>query len=510
MRISRCLLIAPLLALSALAAAGTPPDFSALTPLVERAQRGSGHPGGIAIAVVLDGRIVHEGYAGLADIGSAVPVDRDTVFYIASATKPFTALEALLLDARGALDTDTRLQAMFPDAAFQGLDAGAVTVRDLLTHTGGVRNASLVWASAYSGLHDAARRRALAAATQPDPDAPHGRFRYGNVGYNLVSVWLDAQQQRPWQQRLADALFKPLGMARTTASVRAARAAGWSIARPYSLLSAQPRVPLDLEKDDATMHAAGGLLSTAPDLARFLLAQLDDGRLDGRAVLPAEVIARAQQPQVPTDGQGYEDFPRSHYAWGWYVGEYKGQRLLHHFGGFAGFHAHLSFMPDMDAGLVILHNEDTLAPKLSALIADAVYGTILGEPDVTARVERRLDGLLDRVAGLEAMVQTQRQQIEGRAWSLSLPMTAYAGSYAHPLLGAIHLSVEDGRPLLRWGRLAARATGYDGTDQARIEWVPNSGQVITFTVSDGRVQALSFDGMRFDRTEGHAAGTPPR
>ena len=491
------------------AAPANPDAFDPLAQAIETFKRDTRYPAGTAVIVVKDGKIAYQGYFGLADIAAKTAVDADTVFYIASATKPFFALNALLAEHAGSLDTRTSLQAMFPAARFDGFDASAVTLRHLLTHTAGIDNVALGWATAFSGVHDAASRQRLVLQSRANADAPLGTFDYTNIGYNIASVWRDRIDAKPWQAQLQARIFAPLKMVHTTARTSEAEARGWTIAKPYAFVSVDRSVPLYLRKTDATMHAAGGMLSTAPDLANFLIAQLDEGKLDRKQVLPASVIDASQQQQAVTDSK-YLDFPRDGYAWGWYTGDYKGRRMLHHFGGFAGFHAHLSFMPDMDAGLVILHNEDTLAPKLSALIADAVYGTILGEPDVTARVERRLDGLLDRVAGLEAMVQTQRQQIEGRAWSLSLPMTAYAGSYAHPLLGAIHLSVEDGRPLLRWGRLAARATGYDGTDQARIEWVPNSGQVITFTVSDGRVQALSFDGMRFDRTEEHAAGTPPR
>ena len=321
------------------------PDFTALDRLIEDTRRATGYAPGLAIVVLRDGRIVHEAYSGHADIDAQVPVTRDTVFYIASATKPMFALNALLAEADGRLDLQAPLRTMFPDVAFDGIDADAVSAGELLFHASGVDNPDLAWAAAFSGVHDAASRQALVARTHADPETPHRTFRYTNVGYNLFSAWLDRRSATPWQQQLEARVFQPLGMHHTSASMDHAQRAGWTLARPYSLGSATPQRPLPLSKADATMHAAGGVVSTAPDLARFLAAQLPGGDSGG---IPRALIARSQQPQVAVDAH-YQDFARDGYAWGWYTGAYKGRRLLHHFGSFAGFHAHLSSMPD--AGL---------------------------------------------------------------------------------------------------------------------------------------------------------------
>lgn len=470
-------------------------DFDGLDALVRKTKDATGFQAGTAIIAIKDGRVVHEAYFGYADIGARTPVDRDTAFYIASATKPFFAIDVLLQQERGTIDATTNMQAMFPDIAFEGFDARAVTLRDLLTHTSGVDNTPLVWATAYVGQHDAVSRRALVALTSADADTAHGAFDYSNVGYNIASVWLDATLGTPWQARLDADIFAPLGMHRTTASIDTARAAGWSVARPYSAMAADRNTPLYLEKSDDTMHAAGGMIASAPDLARFLVAQM---ATDGP--LPAAVIKRSQVQQVPTDGVAYEDFARSGYAWGWYVGEYKGRRMLHHFGGFAGFHAHLSFVPEAGVGLVVLNNEDFLAARLSSLIADYAYGVLLDEEGTDARVAARFDALIDKARGLDAAVAAQQAKLRGRASSLSLSPAEYTGTYMHPLLGDIAITRDAaGESIVRWGRLTSTALAYDDKDTIRVEWVPNNGSVIAFEVGAGRVDALRFEGMRFVR-----------
>src|SRR5262249_28486359 len=152
-------------------------------------------------------------------IAAQKPVTRDTAFYIASATKPFFALSTLVDEAAGKLDTRTTLSQMFPGTRFAGFDAASVTVKDLLVHTSGIDNPPLVWATAYSGVHDARSRLALVAASRPDEKAAHGTFKYTNVGYNIASVWLDRQSSTPWQQRVQRNVLRPLGMRHTAAYI---------------------------------------------------------------------------------------------------------------------------------------------------------------------------------------------------------------------------------------------------------------------------------------------------
>lgn len=478
------------------AQAASAPDFGPLASLIQQAKDATALPSGTAVAVVRDGRIVYEGYFGFADIAARTPVTGDTAFYIASATKPMFALNALLKERAGQLDMRTSLQQMFPQTRFAGIDAGSVTARDLLVHASGVDNPPLVWATAFSGLHDARSRLALVAASCPDEDAPHGTFKYTNVGYNLLSVWLDRRLARPWQAQLDDAVLRPLGMQHTSASVSRAQAAGWPLARPYSFAAARPGEPLYLVKSDATMHAAGGLLSTAPDLARFLVAELADS--DGQAI-PKEVIARSQVTQIALASQ-YMDFPRTGYAWGWYTGEYKGRRMLHHFGAFPGFHAHLSFMPDEDIGLVVLNNEDVLGAQLASLIADYVYGVLLEQPGAAAAAARRFEALPEKARQLRLAVDRQREAIQARAWNLSLPREAYAGTYASDLLGEMTVQVADNREMrIRWGRVAAVASGAEQPDHVRVEFSPNSGAFLGFVVEDGEVRAIAFERMLFKK-----------
>lgn len=499
MKLSKAILFGCLAFASHPVIAASRPDFAPLAKLIEETKRVTGQPSGTAVAVVKDGKVIYEGYFGFSEIEKQQPVTADTAFYIASSTKPLFALNVLLLEAEGRLATTTSLQSMFPSARFKGFDANAITVRDLLVHTSGIDNQALVWATAFSGIHDADSLEALVAASYPSAEAAHGQFDYSNVGYNIASTWTTRILGTPWQDQLRDSVFDPLGMELSSARMSRARAKQWQVARPYTIASQTPSQPLYLEKTDATMHAAGGVIATAPDLARFLVAELNAGKVEGAQLLPAAVIARSQQDQVGL-GEKYQDFQRTGYGWGWYSGPYKQRRMLHHFGGFAGYHAHLSFMPDAGIGLVVLNNEDMLAGRLTSVIADYVYGVLLGDAETQTRVAGRFAELNAGVTKMQAGLATRQAELEARPWRLGLPKDAYAGTYHADSLGDMEVSLDQKDRLhLQWGRVASVATGYDQPDQVRVEFVPNSGQVVSFLVQDEQVTGLTFGGMQFDR-----------
>lgn len=374
---------------------------------------------------------------------------------------------------------------------FPNIAASRITLRQLLTHQSGIDNQPLVWATAYSGLHTPQTLTTLTSMSVPDPEAKTGEFRYSNVGYNIASLWLDAQSSTVWQDQLQQLIFKPLGMAHSSA--RQSEAKQWPLALPYSLMKSAE--PLYLQKTDATMHAAGGMFASVGDLARFVAAQLPGAK----SPLSASVISQSQQTQVKTDSS-YGDFQRSGYAFGWYTGPYKGQNMLHHFGGFPGYSAHLSFVPAQQIGLVILHNEDMLSRDLNNLIADYCYGLLLGDSGTKARVQAGFTKLGQKLAQLPAMKQAQQQKIAGRKTLLSLPYQTYIGRYLHPQLGEMTVSQNAQQQLeFRWGALQAIATGFDTQDELRLELVPNSGEVVKFTVAQGKVQHLTLGGMTFSK-----------
>ena len=187
-----------------------------------------------------------------------------------------------------------------------------------------------------------------------------------------------------------------------------------------------------------------------------------------------------------------------------HTGEYKGERMLHHFGGFAGAHAHVSFIPEKKIGLVVLNNEDFLSSKMTSLIADYVYGTLLNEDNVADKVATRFNKLNSKVASIDKMLAKQKTKIASRKMNLSLPVQSYQGHYQHPLLGSIEVKADStDNVTISWGVLQSKAQGFNKLDKIRVTLNPTSGEVITFTLDEAEKQVvgLTYDGNVFAKSQ---------
>ena len=473
-------------------------DFSSIGRYLTQLKQKIGLPSGTAIAVVKDDEILYQGYFGYADIGGGKKVDQDTAFYIASATKPFFALNMLLKEHKGEINENTTLEAMFPDLIFKDIDATKITLKHLLTHTMGIDNYPLVAVTAFTGVHDNESRHSLISASYVNPKAGLNSFAYQNVGYNIASVWVDDHDQQAWQTGFADNVFSPLETTRTSAYMSDATKYHWTVAQPYSLQNANIRQKLALEKHDQTMHAAGGMITSVKDAAKFVIAQLNGGKVDGSQVFPSDVIAKSQVIQAKVDSK-YGHFKRSGYAWGWYTGDYKEKLMYHHFGGYAGSHSHISFMPGQKIGLVIFNNEDTLSPRTTMTLANAIYSILLGQESAEDILTAELENMDAMVSQLKRALAQNEEKLKSREWKLSLNKSAYAGTYIHPLLGTIEITTnQEGEIIVRWANLVSRATAFTEPDSIRVT-LTGGGSVIRFGVKDKKVMSFKTSGATFER-----------
>jgi len=345
---------------------------------------------GFAIAVVRDDRVLFaEGY-GVRDVESKLPVTVETGFYLASSTKSFTGLAAAILARRHKLDLEAPITRYLPELTLPApLDPASVRLRDLLTHRTGIANSEVQRHLADSGT---LTRPELVAMMREGSRPISREFTYSNLGYNLLGYVIESATGKTWQRVVGEEILEPLGMTRTTTSMT--EAAAGELAYPYTLRgSALERLAL---KTDGRMHAAGGMVSTAADLAIWLRANLGGGRLGERQVLDAAAVANAHRKLVETDREYYR-FHRTGYGFGWYWSDFEGERLLHHFGGYDGYYAHVSFMPEHGIGVAALVNaNDYGAGTMTHLVAAYAYDLLLDKPDATTRWRRERDRLVAR------------------------------------------------------------------------------------------------------------------
>src|SRR5688500_6408008 len=323
---------------------------------------------GMSVAVVRDTQLIYAKGFGWADVEARRPVTPQTIFYNASTTKSFTGLAAVLLDEQGRLDLDAPLNRYLPTARLQApLNPHSITLRSLLSHTHGIDNdGPIIFRTALTGEHTNDQLVTLLAA---HPPAKTGReYGYGNVGYNVAALAMDATLGESWRDVLKRMIFDPLGMTSTSAYV--SRVSPDRLAQPYRWQPAGfARAPYN--KGDANMQAAGGLVSTAADMARWLEAHINDGVVDGRRVFPASAITETHRRQARVN-QNTRGFVVNGYGFGWQIGTLGGDTLLTHGGGFLGFTTSMSFMPQRRIGVIVMTNENGTGFILAELAARAV------------------------------------------------------------------------------------------------------------------------------------------
>ncbi len=450
---------------------------------------------GMALVVVQGDRVVYSKGFGYADLDTKRRVTPETLFYVASTSKSFTAFAVALLDHRGKLDLDAPLSRLLPDVRLQEpLSAASITMRDLLTHTHGIANGGpVVFRTAFSGEHTHEQLVRLLSAHEP---ASSGKaFQYGNIGYNVAGLALDATQDVGFKELLQREVFRPLGM--TSTSARLSSVDRERLAMPHTMDESGFKRSRYI-KGDGNMHAAGGHVTTVSDLAKWLEVHMNGGRLDGRQVFPAEVVSETHRKQADQD----RDFTFVHrYGWGlgWDLGTYDGDTVIHRHGGFTGFHSHLSFMPEHRIGVIVLVNDGGLGPMLAHLVPQYVYDLWLDKPDVEERYQEILAETREKVATIRQRVREDRARRASRPQELPHPREAYAGTYENSDFGRMTWRVIEGKLQATIGLLQSAAEVYDGKEnQLRVE-LRGGGEVVGFHFDGDRADSLMYAGARFQR-----------
>lgn len=456
---------------------------------------------GLSIAVVSGDKIVYAKGFGYRDLKAKLPVTPQTGFYIASTTKAFTATAAKLLADEGKFDLDAPLKKYFPNIVLKApLDASQITIRDLLTHRSGISNEAINFRTAYTGQHDANVLLEL-LASYSKPVSPE--FRYSNIGYLVAALAMEKATGETWQQIVERKLFQPLELKSTTAYASKAKASG-DFALPY-LAAANGTFDELPYKEDSTMHAAGGISSSAEDLAKWLVLNMNGGKYAGRQIISSASLEEILAPQINQRRDFYR-FKRYGYSLGWNIGTYNGDKFIHCFGEFPGFRPHVSFMPEHNLGVVVLVNESTDAFSLPDLIACDIYDHLRGRKPLNANANPEIDKYLanlqkekDDRAKKAAPATSAAGSATDKKSEPTLALTAYAGEYENPEWGKITIAVNATSLSLRFGVITSSLVHLTGdTFEAKLR--PGDTSRVTFKVdANTGVSALSVVGQNFAR-----------
>lgn len=305
------------------------------------------HIPGAAFVLVKDGKIPFTKGYGFANLQNRTPVmPEQTVFRVASVSKLFTATAVMQLVERGSLNLNDDVNKYLKLFQLPEDYPRPVTIAHLLTHTAG-------FGERYIGM--AARRESdvvplgqyLAARMPPRVMPPGDTISYSNHGIALAGHLVEVISGVPFARYVEENILKPLGMSSSSFlapnDLKSRLAVGYEYKngtyRPFSF-------------DYGQIAPAGSLISTASDMARFMIAHLQDGRYGSLRIL-SEATAHDMH------GRHFTHHPRlPGFAYGFYEYVKNGQRAIMHDGDWGGFGSRLFLLPEQNLGLFVSYNND--------------------------------------------------------------------------------------------------------------------------------------------------------
>ena len=316
-------LVASLLLVSAVRA--EPPKLPGVGAALQK-QIDRNEIAGAVTMVVSKDRVLHLETTGLADVAAHKPMQADTVFWIASMTKPITATAVLMLQDEGKLDVHDPVAKYLPEFANLKTPSGQpanLTLIQILTHTSGLGEAGGPAAREAKTLADLVPLW-LAAPMQFEPGS---RWSYCQSGINAAGRVVEVVSGMSFDAFLKKRLFQPLGMKSTTfypdASERARQVTAYAKNATTGSLEAVPPRP-EFGPRDRPPQGNGGLYSTTEDYGRFCQMLLGGGRFQGARYLSEASMKQLSTPQTPeTLPTGFfqnDTYGRRGLNYGWALG----------------------------------------------------------------------------------------------------------------------------------------------------------------------------------------------
>lgn len=302
----------------------------------------SGVQPGAAVMIIRDGEILHQAGYGYANLDEQQPIRSNTAFRLASVSKQFTAMAVMVLEEDGALSYDDPVSKYLPQLApYEG-----VTIRHLLTHTGGLPEyyESIDTESSQPTNADALR---LLGEMDEAVFAPGEQYEYSNPGYDMLAPLVEAASGMEFPVFMKQRVFEPAGM---HASLIHDHRPPEIPHRALGYAPAGDGFALDDFDPLNGIVGSGGMYSTLQDFFAW------DQALYGSAPVSRQSIQTAFTPMKLADGTSTD------YGFGWRVDEYQGRRRVRHGGSWVGFRTHIARYPESRFSIVILSNRADFQP----------------------------------------------------------------------------------------------------------------------------------------------------
>src|SRR5881296_2350365 len=391
---------------------------------------------GVAIAVVLQDKVLYAKGFGVRDVNTKTPVDADTVFQLASLSKPIGSTVVGALVGEGKITWDSKLSVLDPTfAMFDPWVTHEITIRDMYAHRSGLPE------HAGDLLEDLGFTRAeilFRLRYQHPGSSFRSHYAYTNFGVTEGGIAAAKAYGLEWEDASKQKVYNPLGM-RSTSSRYADFMARRNKALGHVLVNG--KWVQKFKRDPDPESPAGGVSSSVNDLAKWMRLQLANGKFDGKQVVDNDALVETHHPHMLTGFNPFTQLP-TFYGLGWNVGyDPEGRLRLNHSGAFGlGAATYVNLVPGEQLGIVVLTNAYPLG------IAEAL-GTTFVDIALYGKSTQDWFALFKQVYSNPAAIGTELgfDYSKPPAWSASaLKNSAYAGKYTNDYSGDISIVEKDG------------------------------------------------------------------
>jgi CubicO group peptidase (beta-lactamase class C family) len=396
---------------------------------------------GIGVGIVVNDKLVFAKGYGYRDYEKKLAFTPATLCQIASNSKLFTAISAGMLVEEGKLTWDKPIRESVPTIQFYNDQLNNnVTLRDMLSHRTGVTRHDSIWfRSPFS------RKELFEKLKYLEPQEPMRQtFLYNNLMYAATGQIIELKSGKTWEQFVREKIFTPLDMKTTTFSI-----AEMTQHPDHGVPYKEKRDSFELYKipyyeDTEGIAPAGAIISNIDELSHWLIALMNDGKYNGKQVLPANVLKATLQPAIGLpntlgEALGYWEMLNPAYGMGRQTAAYRGHLMTFHGGDLPGFHSQVSFMPNDKIGVIVLVISDHSAP-LYNIVSYNVYEGLLGmdqTPWSQRNLQRRLAG---KKAGTEARAKAGTDRVPNTKPSHAL--ADYAGEFENSAYGILKIGLK--------------------------------------------------------------------
>jgi CubicO group peptidase (beta-lactamase class C family) len=396
---------------------------------------------GIGVGIVVNDKLVFAKGYGYRDYEKKLPFTPTTLCQIASNSKLFTAVAAGMLVEEGKLTWDKPVRESVPTIQFYNDQLNNnVTLRDMLSHRTGVTRHDLIWfKSPFT------RKELFEKLKYLEPQQPMRQtFLYNNLMFSAAGEIIELKSGKRWEQFVTDRILSPLDMKTTTFTI-----ADMTQHPDHGVPFREKRDSFELYKipyyeDTEGVAPAGGIISNIEDISHWLIALMNDGKYNGKQVLPGNVLKETLQPAIGLPNSagetlGYWELLNPAYGMARETAAYRGHLMTFHGGDLPGFHSQVSFMPNDKIGVIVLVISDHSAP-LYNIVSYNVYERLLGldqTPWSQRQLQRRLAG---KKASTEARAKAGGDRVPNTKPSHAL--ADYAGDYENPAYGILKIGLK--------------------------------------------------------------------